>query len=307
MRYTDTDKKVVVFGEVLFDVFPNGNSVIGGAPFNVACHLKGFGLNPMLISRIGNDRLGKKVIHEMNRRELDQSGMQIDAKYPTGRVEVEIKDNEPSYTIKKNTAWDYIEKDASIRDRLAKGGMFYHGSLAARHPVSRETLEDYLQMKTENFCDLNLRPPWWTKDCINSLLEKITHLKLNLEELKVVSGENVQVKDLSEKIKMILKRFNLRSLVVTMGNKGALAVKENGEEEKRRAPEVKDFTDSVGAGDAFAAVMILNILKKSEMKDALRNAVDFAAEICRVRGAVPKNEGLYRKTTNSWEKRDGSG
>ena len=45
---------VVIFGEVLFDDFPDG-AVLGGAPFNVAWHLQAFGLHPVVISRTGND------------------------------------------------------------------------------------------------------------------------------------------------------------------------------------------------------------------------------------------------------------
>ncbi len=50
---------ITVFGEVLFDCFPNGKQVLGGAPFNVAWHLQALGDDPTFISQIGDDTLGK--------------------------------------------------------------------------------------------------------------------------------------------------------------------------------------------------------------------------------------------------------
>ena len=52
---------VVIFGEVLFDDFPDG-AVLGGAPFNVAWHLQAFGLHPVMISRTGNDAQRDQII-----------------------------------------------------------------------------------------------------------------------------------------------------------------------------------------------------------------------------------------------------
>ena len=78
----------LIFGEVLFDRFPDGSEVLGGAPFNVAWHLQGFGLRPRLISRIGEDRAGRRVVEAMDRWGLDTAGVQRDLRRPTGAVDI---------------------------------------------------------------------------------------------------------------------------------------------------------------------------------------------------------------------------
>ena len=54
-----------IFGEVLFDCFEDGSRVLGGAPFNVAWHLQAFGCKPLLISRVGDDPMGKLIRETM--------------------------------------------------------------------------------------------------------------------------------------------------------------------------------------------------------------------------------------------------
>ena len=83
----------LIFGEVLFDHFPDGTAVLGGAPFNVAWHLHAFGLRPLMISRIGNDELGGRVQEAMQKWGMDCSGMQIrHCTHPTGTVQVTFQD-----------------------------------------------------------------------------------------------------------------------------------------------------------------------------------------------------------------------
>jgi fructokinase len=85
----------VVVGEVLFDVFPDDDRILGGAPFNVAWHLQAFGLDPLLITRIGDDADGTAVVDAMSSWGMDLSGVQTDAGAPTGEVRVRGERGEP--------------------------------------------------------------------------------------------------------------------------------------------------------------------------------------------------------------------
>ena len=67
-----------IFGEVLFDHFPNGTRVLGGAPFNVAWHLQAFGQAPLLCSRIGNDPDGASITAAMREWDMDTRELQLD-------------------------------------------------------------------------------------------------------------------------------------------------------------------------------------------------------------------------------------
>ncbi len=90
-------RRPVIFGEVLFDRFPDGSLVLGGAPFNVAWHLQAFGQAPLLISRVGDDPLGRQVRGAMLDWGMDTAGLQLDSAHATGTVEVRFDHGEPSY------------------------------------------------------------------------------------------------------------------------------------------------------------------------------------------------------------------
>ena len=165
------ESRPVVFGEVLFDCFPDGNAVLGGAPFNVAWHLQGLGLEPLMISAVGNDEHGKKVLQAMEKWGMDQSGIEVIENFPTGQVTVSLTDGQPSYEICADQAYDNVNSE-KLLTLLANSNpsMLYHGSLIARTEHSRNLLQ---QMKTETssavFIDVNLRPPWWDINTIKNI------------------------------------------------------------------------------------------------------------------------------------------
>src|SRR5882672_1601310 len=96
----NTDKhKVVCFGEVLFDIFPSG-AVPGGAPMNVAYHLQQQKKNPALITKIGIDDEGKKLINFFSGKGLCTDFFQVDCEHDTGKVFARLNEyNEAVYDI----------------------------------------------------------------------------------------------------------------------------------------------------------------------------------------------------------------
>ncbi|MFP4167281.1 MAG: carbohydrate kinase family protein [Desulfonatronovibrionaceae bacterium] len=293
--------EAVLFGEVLFDVFPDGAKVIGGAPFNVAWHLKGLGLNPLMLSRVSEDELGEKALEAMEARGLEISGIQIDSEHPTGRVDVEFKDkNEPVYTIQPGAAWDYIRVEDIHLASVRASHIFYHGSLAARNKVSEAALLDYLPEAKAVFCDLNLRPPWWSKENLFRLIRRVDHLKLNQNELTEISECRNSKVDLDRLARDLIRKTKAQDVVVTQGEEGAFLIKGFNEVHRVPASSPKEFKDSVGAGDAFSAVMIAALLLGAKTKKALAMAGDFAAEICRIKGAIPATDRIYSEFWEKW-------
>ena len=148
--------QLTIFGEALFDCFPDGQSVLGGAPFNVAWHLQALGDAPKFISRVGNDTLGDTILNEMKSWQLDTAWVQQDNQHPTGQVNVSFSANEPSYDIATDSAWDFIAD--SLIESPPQSGLFYHGSLAARSDASHETLQKLTEAPgLDIFVDVNLR------------------------------------------------------------------------------------------------------------------------------------------------------
>src|SRR3954452_15176255 len=100
---------IVGIGEVLWDVFPDGRKVAGGAPFNFAFHCKQLGHEAVIVSRVGDDELGRELRAEVRSLGLTDDFIQTDYEHPTGTVRVTVDEQgQPSYEIVDDVAWDYI-------------------------------------------------------------------------------------------------------------------------------------------------------------------------------------------------------
>lgn len=283
-----------IFGEVLFDHFPDGNRVLGGAPFNVAWHLQAFGQRPLFLSRVGTDPEGDEIRRAMHAWGMTTDGLQIDPVNPTGRVEVSFSDGEPAYEIVHPSAWDRIEAQATP----AECRLLYHGSLGLRDPGAGQALSRLLQGRPETvFVDVNLRPPWWQKDQVLDMLHNADWVKLNADELALLSAGR---KDGPATATEFLTEYGLEGLLLTHGAGGAELVTATKQHFQVRPRSGTRVVDTVGAGDGFAAVMILGLLEGWDMPVSLQRAQDFASGIVGNRGATLDNLAFYRRYGDQW-------
>lgn len=255
---------VALFGEVLADVFP-GRSVLGGAPFNVARHLRLFGLHPLLISRIGEDALGEQLLQEMARLGLDASGFQHDPHYPTGQVRVVLENDGHRFDILPDQAYDQLCADTT-RHTLAQHTprIAYFGTLAQRSPRSKQAAQTFLQsVDCPLFLDINLRPPWVDRDILTHSLAAADIVKLNDEELTSVAGLfGFAEASPFDQAARLAQQFELRQVLVTCGAAGSWMLDESGTLLRAGSPAQKpQVVDTVGAGDAYAAVFLLGTLR----------------------------------------------
>lgn len=252
----------LILGEMLFDHFPGGEKILGGAPFNVAWNLQGFGANPRIISAVGEDAEGREILKRMTSWKLSDEAVEIKSEYPTGRVSVSDPAGEPSYEIALGQAWDYLSCAISHSD-WEGFGVFYHGSLAFRSEKSRETIKELRKKsKLPVFLDLNIREPWYESFWLATLLNGVSWLKLNRDELEQVSGHSVESESqLIKQSRRLMDAYGIEHLLITDGAVGAHYFGTQSIHLFREAPKVDRFVDSVGAGDAFASVCILGILK----------------------------------------------
>lgn len=294
----------LIFGEVLFDRFSDGTSVLGGAPFNVAWHLRGFGLDPLVISRIGADALGREITQAMGHWGLDARGIQIDANRPTGVVEVTLGPEQHTFSILPDQAYDFIDSHGA-RDAGSDSdiGLVYHGTLALRNSASRTALEAVRDAVRDApvFLDVNLRDPWWQSVDLPGLCARARWLKLNEGELDRLSRSlGMRRQRLEDRAARLLGRFDLELLVVTYGARGATAWAANGEVETVRPEMAIDVVDTVGAGDAFTAVLLYGLIRDWKLPTTLRFAQTFANAICGVRGATVRDREFYARITRPW-------
>ena len=307
MNFNDTPQgtqyPVLVFGEVLFDQFPD-RTVLGGAPFNVARHLAGFGWPPLMISRIGRDDAHAEVLRAMERYGLDASCIQIDPLHPTGSVRVELNEAGHCFEILDNQAYDYIHQGmARLGALAARPQLVYYGTLAARHTDSCRALLGVLRLSPGlKFLDLNLRAPWYERSRIETLMRHAHVLKLNDEEFEVLRRWHNLKGSLEAMCLQILNRYDLRLLLLTRGDQGAYAAMPDGRGFAHAGSAMDTpIVDSVGAGDAFSAVAIAGLLSDWPMDRLLERADAFARKILGIRGAVPDDRHLYQQARAGWE------
>ncbi len=299
----------LIVGEVLFDCFPS-RDVLGGAPLNVAWNLRGLGHDPLLITAVGDDDSGRTAIRSISDWGLDQSGLQVDESHATGRVDIKLDSGEPTYQFLDDVAFDHIAMPSeSILD--GDYGLLYHGSLAMRSPASMKTiLEVRKHVKCPVFVDINIRQPFFDDLWIEPLLRGADHLKLNADELRLLvnavqpndraSSQNLVRNDepnawpeLCEQAQVLQNVFGVKTVWITYGERGAGCMRGDGSFYHSDAPAVSKMADTVGAGDAFAAVTIEGILAAIPPSESLRRATAFAARVCGLHGATTVDRDFY--------------
>lgn len=290
MNKTGMEKDMVVgIGEALWDVLPDGKKV-GGAPANFAYHVSQFGLPSCTISAIGRDKLGAELMEQFADRGLTTQIPEVD--YPTGTVIVELDEQGvPSYDIKQNVAWDNIPWSKELETVARHTRAVSFGSLAQRNVVSRETIARFLDAMpdkdTYKIFDINLRQGFYTPEVITRSMEQCNILKINDEELVLISRLfGYPGIDLQDKCRILLGKYNLDILILTCGVNGSY-VFTPGNVSFVETPKVK-VADTVGAGDSFTAAFISSLLLGKSIREAHETAVGVSAYVCTQHGAMPR-------------------
>jgi fructokinase len=276
---------VVCFGEMLWDVLPTGKQP-GGAPLNVAVHLRNFGLEAQLISRVGHDDLGAELLAFVASKGLDTSYVQQGETHLTGVVKANVSDSqEATYKILQPVAWDYIQYDDDLRALVEKAEAFVFGSLAARSSVTRETLYRLLQHAPLKVFDVNLRPPHYSRDVVTYLLRQADVVKLNHHELAELLGWFGVSPAEETALAWLAARFGLQAVCVTKGADGAALWV--GRQLYRSPGLVVQVQDTIGSGDAFLAALLTGWLAGQAPADYLAFACAAGSLVASYQGATP--------------------
>lgn len=282
----------VLFGEILFDRFPDGKDVLGGAPFNVAWNLRQLRENPLLLAGIGDDELGEQITRRMAEVGLDLTGLQTLTAYPTGQVEVSLVDGEPSYSIRSEQAYDYLAEATALQVLPEEPWLLYHGSLALRTQGNARLCTALCERAAVRFVDVNLRTPWFDRVQILEVLSGAEYVKVNQQELQELTG----IHDVAASVRWLFDQVGIRhSVWVTAGSSGASLYLRSGESWSAPAPAVPVLIDAVGAGDAFSSIVLLGILQDWQPRVMLSKALDFAAQVCTLRGATTDSTDFYKQ------------
>ena len=283
-------KKIICFGEVLFDVFPTHRK-IGGAPLNVALRTASLGINAQIISRIGNDEIGKELLHFIEQNGVATDTIQVDENLSTGEVIVQLNDKgSASYTINYPVAWDKIDCGPEEEILVKKADALVFGSLVCRDSVSQESLLEIINYAKYAVFDVNLRAPFYTKEILISLMMQSDFIKFNDEELYEISAfMNSPYHSLEQNILFIAEQTNTKHICVTKGSHGAVLY--YNEKMYYNSGYKIDVVDTVGSGDSFLAGLLSELLTNSDPQ----KAIDFA---CALGAIVAKNEGANPKISS---------
>ena len=279
---------IVGIGEVLWDMFPEGKR-IGGAPANFAYHMSQFGFDSRVVSAVGEDVLGDEILENFNEKGLRYWVERVP--FPTGTVEVTLNEGGiPCYEIKQSVAWDNVPYTPELDQLACQTRCVCFGSLAQRNMVTRTTLNRFLDaMPGEAYkvFDINLRQHFYTVEILKDSLSRCNLLKLNDEELVILSELlELSEKSIEGKCWEMMKRFDLKVLILTCGVQGSYVF--SGDTWSfLDTPHVK-VVDTLGAGDSFTAAFCAAILKGKSMVEAHRLAVEVSAFVCGQAGAMPR-------------------
>ena len=283
---------IVGLGEVLWDVFPDA-ALFGGAPANFACHAAALGgsrVSVSVVSAVGNDDFGTRALASLESHQVDTHCLQ-QVQQPTGKVIIQLNEaGHATYDFPDDVAWDNLHWSDSLQNLAVNTRAVCFGSLAQRSATSRETIQKFLSATSPDALrvfDINLRPPPVADTTILESLRLANILKLNDEELPRLaqlidtSGADITI------LRELANKFELQLIALTRGAKGAVLLR--GNEVSQQAGVETEVVDTVGAGDAFTAALVLGILAGQDLTQINEKACQVAAYVCSQPGATPKN------------------
>lgn len=282
--------------------------MLGGAPVNLAVHanqlLQHASCRGAVASAIGSDPLGERLQRELASRGMTTEFLAI-TDLPTGTVQVTVDvAGHPQYEITENVAWDHVEFTDSLAQLARDCSAVCFGTLAQRSPMTRESIQQFLATATNalRVCDVNLRQQFYSAEVIGSSLQAANVVKLNEEELTVI-GDLLKLDSrtlaVDEQVTGLLQRFDLSVMALTRGEAGTVLYSAD----ERVEGEVPSYprqpqADSVGAGDASCAALIVGLLLEKPLVEIVALANRVGAFVASVQGATPKLPGEILQQVN---------
>lgn len=279
---------VAAVGEVLWDVYPDA-ARFGGAPANFACHAAAFSADALLISAVGDDELGHRAIATLAKHGVDTASVVRDHAHPTGQVEVTLDPSgRASYRFAEDVAWDHLSWGDSLALLAHQVDAVCFGTLAQRSKESCETIRRFVGATlagTTRMFDVNLRQTFFNAEVVDASLRLATALKLNEDELPLVARMcNVTGSHTRELLRGLLDRYELNLVALTRGFNGALLMTADDISECPALPTT--VVDTVGAGDAFTAALVMDCMLGLPLGEINRHANAVASFVCSQAGAV---------------------
>jgi fructokinase len=297
---------IVGIGEVLWDLLLTGPQ-LGGAPANFAYHAAALGAEAHVITRVGNDDLGREILRRFsdmglqhggvksgvkNNIESDvQSNVQVDERAPTGTASVTLSgDGLAHFAVQENVAWDFLDATPKALTLVNEAHAVCFGSLAQRSEPSRNAIQQLVESTPNDALrvfDVNLRRPFYTRDVIERSLQLANVLKLNDDELPSLAAMFNLSGSTEKQIECLAQTFSLQVVALTRGPNGSLLYQADSRRWSDCASRPVTIVDTVGAGDSFTAALVLGLLCKMDLDEINSIANEVARYVCSQPGATP--------------------
>ena len=287
---------IVGIGEALFDVFPDGREVAGGAPLNFSVHANRFamviGKSATIASRAGVDERGQALRDFLRSAGMTDALLQPDPVHPTGVVNVSLdSERQASYDIVRDVAWDHMEWTAELDQAAADCELVCYGSLARRSKEACRTIEKFLVQAKQaiRLFDVNLRQSDYDYSNLRRGCALASAVKLNAEELNILSEMLVlRGSTPGDRILALFERFPIELVIFTRGKDGTAIYTPRGRFEGERVDlQPQPGADSVGAGDAATAAAAVALIAGHAPEQIVRIANQAGAFVAGCQGATP--------------------
>lgn len=284
--------KALVFGEIIWDVYPD-KRVIGGAPLNFSAHMAHLGDETYLVSAVGEDKLGEAAYEELKKHGVKTQFVKKNG-FPTGMCTVTLDENKvPSYYVHTGVAYDNIEiNDEDIAEINSLGAdVFYFNTLIQRSDVSKKSLVKILDSCSFEhiFCDVNIREGCFDAESLKLCMQRATIVKISDEEAHWLYDTAVLNNDGKDFMQSVASQHNnIKTVVYTKGAEGSAVLDAVSGKvyDSGKLPKV-EVVSTVGAGDCFGATFLNCYLQARDIPTAIRTATERSNIVVASYEAIP--------------------
>ncbi len=264
-------KKIVAFGEVVWDILPN-EKVLGGTPSNFIFRCNSFGEEGHLLSRVGNDSLGMQAIKRLQELDIPVNDVQVDPEFPTGTVNVTFDEkNETIFDVTPDVAFDHIEFTPEALELARNADCLFYGLLPQRFGISKNTIRELIKESSVSlkFLDLKLFQHFFNVSLVKHLLQSAHIVRIKEKEIDFLTEKLGFIKgDLSRFGEQLVNTFQIDLVLITRGQNGVFAF-HNSEGEFYDSGFKIELKDNIGSGMAFSAGFIHYFLLGKTLQEAL--------------------------------------
>lgn len=297
-------KKIVAFGEVVWDILPN-EKILGGTPLNMIFRCNSFGEKGFLLSRLGYDKLGHEALDRLEELNVSDRNIQIDDEFPTGTVNITFDEkNESRYEVKLDVAFDHIEFSAEALKLARYANCLFYGLLPQRFGISKNTIRELIKESPDSihFFDLKLFEHFFDKKVVENLLAHSDIVRIKEKEIPFLKKEfGIKSEDLEDFGKSLSEKYRVKLILITRGSHGVFAYHKTRGTYSDAGYAVK-MVDNIGSGIAFCAGFLHYYLNGKTIQNAIEFGNAAGALNTAKRGATTffdKNEVLnFMKNTS---------